>query len=276
MKRLLMFGALPFLMAGCVPLIPLPISIVTSGLSAASFLATGKSTTDHVISAANDQDCAMHRVAFGDEICQNYGADQYKPETSYSSHFPGDREQDPEAADAPDYWIDENDTNTAEIPEKVEKKLPVNPLLNSSLTNPIRIVPSVSMDLGEVRSIPSDDTGVADVGNWSRSEVPISVDIVELLPPSAGRASTASVIAWDVDLKDEGLRFLSLGSFRSVDRASRLAKRFASLGPRIMTVEVDGRTWRRVAVGPMSKAAVRKLRRSHARIDGRDTWSFIK
>lgn len=276
MKRLLMFGALPFVMVGCVPIMPLPISIVTSGLSGLSFLATGKSTTDHVISAANGQDCAMHRVAFGDAICKNYGAGQYKPETRYSSYFPGDHEQDPEAVGALYYFIDENDTNTAEVPEKLDKKQPVDPLLMSSLTKPIRIVPSVSMNLVEVHSIPSDDPSVTDVGNWSRFEAPISVGTVELPSPPESRASSASVIAWDVNFKNEGLRFLSLGSFRSVDRASRLAKRFASLSPRIMTVEVDGRTWRRVAVGPMSQAAVEKLRRSHARIDGRDTWTFIK
>lgn len=276
MKRWLMFGALPFVVVGCIPVIPLPISIVNSGLSGLSLLATGKSTTDHVISAANGQDCVMHRMAFGDEICKPYVVGQYKPEITYSSYFPGDGDQDPETEGAHYYFTHENDTNLAEVPEKVEKKQSVDRFLIPSPTKPIRIVSRISAGLGEVRSMPSDNSGVADFESWRRPEALISAYTVELPSPSETRASEASVIGWDVGLKDEGVRFLALGSFRSVDRASQLAKRFASLSPRIMTVEVDGRTWRRVAVGPMSETAVRKLQLSHARIDGRDTWSFIK
>jgi len=74
MKRMALIGSTPYFLAGCIPVIPLPISIETSGLCGLSFPATGKSTTDHVISDAANQDCALHQVAFGKEMCRIYSS----------------------------------------------------------------------------------------------------------------------------------------------------------------------------------------------------------
>ena len=92
MNRITLIGLTSIFLAGCTPVIPLPILIVTSELSGLSFLAMGKSTTDHVISAAAEQDCELHRVAFGEEMCRTYSSDSYRPRTEYSSHFPGDND----------------------------------------------------------------------------------------------------------------------------------------------------------------------------------------
>jgi hypothetical protein len=271
MKRFILLGAMPLLMAGCVPLIPLPISLVSSGLSGISLLATGKSTTDHVISAANKQDCAMHRVAFGEEICRNYDAGEYRPDTRYTSQFPGDHDQGPQVAETPNFWDDDLDTNTAELPEQPKQKQKIDPLLISSLTTPTRLTAVAPADLGGFQPAPLEEARDIRAGNWGRPEAPMVVESVALPPLPRNRPSTASLIDKGADL-----RFLSLGSFRSPDRAKALVKRFASLSPTVMTVEVAGKSWRRVAVGPMTKTAVERLRLSHARIDGRDTWTFIK
>ena len=77
MEYMTLICSTSLLLAGCILVIPLPISIVTSGLSGLSSLATGKSTTVHVISAAAEQDCALHRVAFGKEICRTYSSHSY-------------------------------------------------------------------------------------------------------------------------------------------------------------------------------------------------------
>lgn len=273
MKRIILFGAMPLLMAGCVPLIPLPISIVTSGLSGISFLTTGKSTTDHVISAANKQDCVMHRVAFGEEICRNYAVGEYRPHTAYSNHFPGDQDQDQDSqvAETLNDWGFDHDSNTAELPEKSEDKQKIDPLLISSLTNPTSVTASVSMDIGAFEPTVADKTREISVGKWERPEFPIEVESAELPPLPRLRPSSESVVGQDADV-----RFLSLGSFRSTDRANALKRRYAFLSPTIMTIEVGGETWRRVAVGPLTKPGVELLRRSHSRIDGRETWSFAK
>jgi hypothetical protein len=270
MKRIILFGTLPLFMAGCVPLIPLPISIMTSGLSGLSFLTTGKSTTDHVISAANKQDCVMHRVAFGEEICRRYGAGEYRPDTQYSNHFPGDLEQDPQLEDSPNNWG--GDENTAELPEKTKESPKVDPLLISSLTNPIRVDTDVSIDFAKLQpSSPSEPASDIEFGGWNRPAAPISVESLELPPLPQIRPSSETLVS-----NDGNRRFLSLGSFRSADRADVLRKRFAFLSPTVMTIEVGGKTWRRVAVGPLAKSEADRLRRSHPRIDGRDTWTFVR
>ncbi|WP_193188096.1 hypothetical protein [Nisaea sediminum] len=96
MKRGLIIAALPLVLGGCLPILPPAIQLATTGLSGIAFLATGKSTTDHLISAAVDEDCSMLRVAFGDKPCQEYTSDHQKPLTEIVAYYPGDA----------DDWID--------------------------------------------------------------------------------------------------------------------------------------------------------------------------
>ncbi len=270
MKRLFVLSAVPLVVAGCVPVIPLPISIVTSGLSGISMLATGKSTTDHVISAANRQDCAMHRVALGDEMCRNYAAGEYRPDTRYTGDFPGDRDTAQQTAQAPEIWEKEADKNMAELPLDGQKGK-VDALMVSSLTSPMRVTATLSMDIAALRPSPSAVPRNARAGAWSRPETPIAVESAPLPPLPAVRPSTASAVGHSVDL-----RYLSLGSFRVTERADDLMRRYAGLSPTVMTVVVGGETWKRVAVGPMVKSAAEKLQRVHPRIDGRETWTFAR
>lgn len=269
MKRLVALGAVPLLLAGCVPVIPLPISIVTSGLSGVSFMTTGKSTTDHVISAANKQDCAMHRVAFGEDMCREYADGEYRPKTEYTSHFPGDREQTAPRVAPADFWGNEQDTNTAELPEEAPKK--VEPLMVSSLARSEPVSGGITMDVSEFEAMPAAPTSGLQEASWQRPITPMPVESSALPPLPETRPSEASAIVSATDL-----RFLSLGSFRSAERASDLVQRYAHLSPTVMTVEVRGVTWQRVAVGPMAKSAVERLRRSNPKVDGRETWTFVR
>jgi hypothetical protein len=45
------------------------IQYVSTVATLVSYVATGKGTSDHVISAITEQDCALHRVLFEEEIC---------------------------------------------------------------------------------------------------------------------------------------------------------------------------------------------------------------
>lgn len=93
-----MVAVLPFLLGGCLPAIPPALSLATTGLSGLALFATGKTTADHVISAAADEDCSMLRVVFGDEPCRAYDDDNAKPLTELVAHYPGDA----------DDWVDQN------------------------------------------------------------------------------------------------------------------------------------------------------------------------
>jgi hypothetical protein len=58
-------------LAGCA--LPPAVTVASLVLDGASYVATGKSTTDHAISAIADEDCALLRVIDGKEICDPDG-----------------------------------------------------------------------------------------------------------------------------------------------------------------------------------------------------------
>ena len=58
-------------LSNCAAVVAVPpiIQYVSTAASLVSYVATGKGTSDHVISAITEQDCALHRVLFEEEIC---------------------------------------------------------------------------------------------------------------------------------------------------------------------------------------------------------------
>ncbi|MEQ8333946.1 SPOR domain-containing protein [Nisaea sp.] len=96
MRRGLLIAILPVFLSGCLPVIPPAISLATTGFTGLAFLTTGKSTADHVISAAVDENCSMLRVVFGNEPCRAYTEDDAKPLTEIVAYYPGDS----------DDWVD--------------------------------------------------------------------------------------------------------------------------------------------------------------------------
>ena len=68
--RWLLFVMTAFLLSGCY--VPTPFSVATFGIDAVSYFVSGKTATDHGISLAMDQDCALIRVLEG-EVCVEDG-----------------------------------------------------------------------------------------------------------------------------------------------------------------------------------------------------------
>ena len=62
---------LPLFLAGCA--LPPAITVASLALSGASYATTGKSTTDHAISAVVGEDCALHRVVDEEGMCDPDG-----------------------------------------------------------------------------------------------------------------------------------------------------------------------------------------------------------
>lgn len=62
------FLSVLFILPGCATL-----DIVAFGVSGISFITTGKSLSDHAISAMTNQDCAMHRLIFDETMCRDNG-----------------------------------------------------------------------------------------------------------------------------------------------------------------------------------------------------------
>lgn len=58
-------------LSGCA--LPPAVSVASLVADGVSYAATGKSTTDHAISAVARQDCALLRLAQGEELCDPEG-----------------------------------------------------------------------------------------------------------------------------------------------------------------------------------------------------------
>lgn len=56
-------------LSGCIVALPPAIQLASLALDGISYVSTGKSVTDHAISAVTAKDCAMIRGLKGDEIC---------------------------------------------------------------------------------------------------------------------------------------------------------------------------------------------------------------
>lgn len=66
MKKLIPF-ALLFALGGCA--VPVALTVATLALDGISWVTTGKSSTDHVLSAAANKDCRVTRALQGQPIC---------------------------------------------------------------------------------------------------------------------------------------------------------------------------------------------------------------
>ena len=65
--RYLVMCAVLVLAGGCA--LPVPLQIASWAASGFSYAATGKSLSDHAVSAVTHEDCALHRIALGKDIC---------------------------------------------------------------------------------------------------------------------------------------------------------------------------------------------------------------
>jgi hypothetical protein len=69
MKRIIPF-LFPVLLAGCVGL-PQQVSMVNQAISGLSLVVTGKTNTDHLLSAATERDCSLFRAIEGQPVCRD-------------------------------------------------------------------------------------------------------------------------------------------------------------------------------------------------------------
>lgn len=67
-KRAFVAAILMLSLSGC--LISVPVTVAKLAIDSVSYVATGKSTTDHAISGLSGQDCALHRVIAGNDVCK--------------------------------------------------------------------------------------------------------------------------------------------------------------------------------------------------------------
>ncbi len=146
------------LLSGCA--VPPAVTVASLAADGVSYVATGKSVTDHGLSAATGEDCALLRVVRHQSVCSN---------------------------------------------------------------------------------------------DWQRGKnVPVEAGKASVPPPAAESGPAPVAIARD--------RYVALGSFLDPGNAARTAARYAALHPTITRVEVGGRRFHRVIVGPLSAAEAAALK----------------
>ena len=86
------FGVVAILILSGCAVIPPAVSISTFAIDGISYLASGKSTTDHLISGIAEKDCALHRSLTKGKICQPAAADTLPTPTKTLAAQPGSTE----------------------------------------------------------------------------------------------------------------------------------------------------------------------------------------
>lgn len=206
-----------FGLTGCV--LPPVLSYASMALDGASYLATGKSISDHALSAAVKQDCAVWRVVSEqdvDAVCQEYAEDAAGDSIAVALEA-GNGAVAPPAVRPPILK-----TQPAEI--VLASAAPVEPAAELA----IKATPEpVDLLLGiDPAKLPADPDSGPDS------------DIESAATQSAPAATNRKAI------------YLVIGSFRSVDRAERLAAQMSGITMAIAPALVGDDRYYRVVVGP--------------------------
>ena len=99
MRRIAIFLA-PFLLAGCA--LPPVVTLASLAADGVSYAATGKSTTDHAISAIAGEDCALLRAAKEQAVCKPDGPERKVLVSTVRAEKSKEDFSDPDEFDLPD------------------------------------------------------------------------------------------------------------------------------------------------------------------------------
>lgn len=274
MRRYLVLIGLPLMLTACIPPIPLPLSVVSTGFSGFAFLTSGKTTADHVLSAARDEDCVMLRVATGNEICREYEEGEYRPVSVIEASYPGDRDnwvQEEAKPNWQDAKLNDIDTKTsvlaAAVKTRIEPASDVHQadfsagLINgfAGMAAPAKPITVAGVVAGSVMPRPT----------VKKVAPPVAVPARWSPPLPERRVMRTKAISTDLQI---GGRYLVIGSFRDQQRAHALIRRFNHLAPTIYDIKVKKTAWHRVAVGPLPQAKLHQLRKQLGKIDGAKPW----
>lgn len=261
------------LVGGCAALPPM-VSAGAAALTGATLAFSGKTPSDHAISAATEQDCAMWRLFVGREMCQNIPVVRI----ALDLHVPP---PDPGAKRLP--ANDRHDPPIAYEPPKLAElsALPdVAPAADAEMAKAAVAVAAIAPAAGPVTgSAAGSETEMAAT---PKAAVKRPLKLAKLPASKPKRPEhTTSKPAKPVAKKTaaaappENRYLLVLGSYRNITFARERKARFAALSPRIVQVRVKGQRIHRVVVGPYSKAELPKARRRLIARKVDDPWAIL-
>lgn len=271
MKRIIAIAAVPLMLGGCLPL---PVTIASTAISGISYLTTGKSSTDHVISAAVEQDCALTRPIIGEAVCKDIDPNSSEAsERVVVSAYPGDRD-DGGFPSMRDPNLRKGAMKLDELPQgpaQVAVALPFAGLIRQPIETPGLVASEESAaPLPQGRPIKISAPARA----WTPPEPVERLEIAPVVTATVGTASDeGTVIEPEArPVVSDASRYVVIGSLRDASRARLLADRFASLSADVRQVEISGRTWNRVVVGPFAPGKARLVKAELGTVEGKEPW----
>ncbi len=226
---------LPLLLGACG--LPPALSVASWALDGVSYLASGKSVTDHAISEVAQKDCALFRVVQGRDICET------TPEDTQTAEGPQIMVA---AAPSGDNWQGVADITPLEDPFVV----PVDVASFIEGFGPGTVVVNdrqTAATFAPAAAIWLETNASADrFAAAAPKPRPVSVNIPVKVAALSQPQMPARQLEGSPSMQSQAMSVV--GSFQSIDNARKQAGRFAVLGAEVHSMRVDGRIWHRVLV----------------------------
>ncbi len=290
MKKILVVVA-PLALAACGGPVELTVAKLAGDLI--SYVTTGKSTTDHAVSAVTERDCALHRPLFEEDVCQDNvllddavalaepGAPSIKQKIRdaepaiYAVNAPGEDWSQPKAG-----------ARTSAVIVKTD--LPPRPTHHEKqVSEPVEVASAQAQFTPDYDSAPLRNEGPLDPQGEADAAV---AGYVTPPKPVAPIAETQTAALTDTGIMTDGAvtpmetgqdnlvavplpgDYVVLASFADQVRAQNALSLYHEYQPRLISATVKGTEYLRVAVGPLSHEHAKDLRHLAAKKGVKDPW----
>lgn len=305
--RIAVLGVSAALLGGCLPPV---LQVASWTISGASYVFSGKSVGDHVLSLAADQDCATWRVLQGKRICVDHEKKYENGWEAVASTFKVPAADQP--GTSPDVDSETGDVFAETTAQPVEQ--PVQ--LATVNVNEVALGFEDEASLGVEAAVQDDvqDAAVTleapkasprhmispvelassdDVADLAPASGPSVESLVEpeltVVTPQEKITTEKSMVATPrreagkplvtyaqaerrVDEKP-GI-YLVIGSFRSNNRAEKLQSKHTATETTIMKASVSGRSLFRVLAGPIERPGLASARKVLSKAGVRNSWAM--
>ncbi len=262
--RFVWLAGLSLLVSGCAAFaIPPALSIASYAVDGISYVATGKSVTDHMLSSIVGEDCAMWRLVKLENPCHEWeeGEDSDTLVAVNGSGDPAAAISDETAGHMWETAVDE--AAAAETSDGDARQIArwTDPDLDPPASAEPEFDPAPAEELAKYETAAGGAEGPA--ATAGSGEIQSAVTATGDPSPSAG-AETVAHRAAPFAAAVPGRHYMVIASFIHKANGERFAHRHAALAPVVVAAEISGKRFYRVVV-PMvggSAAARRRLNQS--------------
>jgi len=240
-------------LAGCG--LPPAIAIIAYAADGVSYVTTGKSTTDHALSAAVDRDCSVLRAAYDEPVCRksdkNRRDEKAARDAAMTAYVASSDEVAPGLVRLDGDGVPDESAQVAWLPPGDDGEEQANP-------------PQRNAELREFGDL-NEVTLSAAAQPQRLVPIPLQQPNLATIQPVVARPDAAA------EPTDEWV--LVLGSYSDAVGASGAVRRFLALRPTVVNAKVDGHVWRRVVSGPYDSLQLASARTRAREAGAEGAWS---